>query len=59
VTQSKSIQEDGWKPRWFKKDDKEDSYHYLGGYWEAKDQNNWYGCRDIFKDLSDEYANMT
>lgn len=54
MTQSKSMQEDGWKPRWFKKDGKEGTYRYIGGYWETRDQNNWYGCPDIFKDLSDE-----
>ncbi|KAF3324696.1 oxysterol-binding protein-related protein 2A [Carex littledalei] len=53
---SKSMQEDGWKPRWFKKDGKEGTYRYIGGYWEARDQNNWYGCSDIFKDFSDEYV---
>lgn len=59
MTQSKSMQEDGWKPRWFEKDSKEGTYRYIGGYWEARDQNNWYGCPDIFKDLSDEYPGLS
>ncbi|KAJ1687688.1 hypothetical protein LUZ63_019078 [Rhynchospora breviuscula] len=53
---SRRMQEDGWKPKWFKKDSKEDTYRYIGGYWEARDQNNWDGCPDIFRDFSDEYA---
>ncbi|RLM98426.1 oxysterol-binding protein-related protein 1D isoform X2 [Panicum miliaceum] len=45
--QARRLQEKGWKPRWFKKDD-EDSYRYVGGYWEAREKGNWEGISDIF-----------
>jgi len=45
--QARRLQEKGWKPRWFKKDD-DDSYCYVGGYWEAREKGNWDGIPDIF-----------
>ncbi|RLN29158.1 oxysterol-binding protein-related protein 1D isoform X2 [Panicum miliaceum] len=45
--QARRLQEKGWKPRWFKKDD-DDSYRYVGGYWEAREKRNWDGIPDIF-----------
>ncbi|PUZ66717.1 hypothetical protein GQ55_3G352300 [Panicum hallii var. hallii] len=45
--QARRLQEKGWKPRWFKKDD-DDSYRYVGGYWEAREKGNWEGISDIF-----------
>lgn len=42
------MQEQGWKPRWFAKDKGSDTYHYMGGYWEARERGNWDGCPDIF-----------
>ncbi|KAG6419815.1 hypothetical protein SASPL_116327 [Salvia splendens] len=44
--QARKMQEQGWKPRWFAKDS--NSYRYIGGYWEAREQSNWEGCPDIF-----------
>ncbi|XP_042059171.1 oxysterol-binding protein-related protein 1C-like isoform X1 [Salvia splendens] len=44
--QARKMQEQGWKPRWFAKDS--NSYRYVGGYWEAREQSNWEGCPDIF-----------
>ncbi|KAH7654743.1 Oxysterol-binding protein [Dioscorea alata] len=46
--QARKMQERGWKPRWFAKDKHSDTYHYIGGYWEAREQGNWEGCPDIF-----------
>ncbi|KAL6512070.1 Oxysterol-binding protein-related protein 1C [Orobanche gracilis] len=46
--QARSMQERGWKPRWFAKDEGSDAYHYIGGYWEAREQGNWESCPDIF-----------
>ncbi|KAK9162173.1 hypothetical protein Syun_003075 [Stephania yunnanensis] len=46
--QARKMQEKGWKPRWFAKDTDNDSYRYIGGYWEAREQGNWESCRDIF-----------
>ncbi|CAN6328889.1 unnamed protein product [Urochloa humidicola] len=45
--QARRLQEKGWKPRWFKKDD-DDNYRYVGGYWEAREKGNWEGIPDIF-----------
>ncbi|XP_021681447.1 oxysterol-binding protein-related protein 1C isoform X2 [Hevea brasiliensis] len=46
--QARKMQERGWKPRWFAKDKGSDSYRYIGGYWEARQQGNWESCPDIF-----------
>ncbi|KAK2389412.1 OSBP(oxysterol binding protein)-related protein 1C [Trifolium repens] len=45
--QARKMQERGWQPRWFKKDE-DGSYRYTGGYWEAREKNNWDGISDIF-----------
>lgn len=42
------MQERGWKPRWFAKDKGGDTYHYIGGYWEAREKGKWEACPDIF-----------
>ncbi|XP_042385502.1 oxysterol-binding protein-related protein 1C-like [Zingiber officinale] len=53
--QARKMQETGWKPRWFAKDKASDAYHYVGGYWESREQGNWQGCIDIFgKNSSDQ-----
>ncbi|KAF9608471.1 hypothetical protein IFM89_009837 [Coptis chinensis] len=36
--QSRRMQERGWKPQWFVKDKESETYRYIGGYWEARDQ---------------------
>ncbi|KAL2893172.1 Oxysterol-binding protein-related protein 1C [Bienertia sinuspersici] len=46
--QARKMQERGWKPRWFAKDKETETYRYVGGYWEAKEQGNWESCPDIF-----------
>ncbi|XP_073286003.1 oxysterol-binding protein-related protein 1C-like [Primulina huaijiensis] len=46
--QAWKMQERGWKARWFAKDRESDTYRYVGGYWEAKEQGNWESCPDIF-----------
>lgn len=46
--QARKMQESGWKPRWFVKDKGSDTYRYIGGYWEAREQGNWDSCPDIF-----------
>ncbi|KAL9332746.1 hypothetical protein ACSQ67_002356 [Phaseolus vulgaris] len=45
--QARKMQERGWQPRWFKKDD-DGCYRYIGGYWETREKNNWNGIPDIF-----------
>ncbi|XP_038874498.1 oxysterol-binding protein-related protein 1C [Benincasa hispida] len=46
--QARKMQERGWKPRWFAKDKVSDTYRYIGGYWEAREQGKWDSCPDIF-----------
>ncbi|KAJ7957107.1 Oxysterol-binding protein [Quillaja saponaria] len=46
--QARKMQEKGWKPRWFTKDKGSDTYHYVGGYWEAREKGNWAACPNIF-----------
>ncbi|XP_023548282.1 oxysterol-binding protein-related protein 1C-like [Cucurbita pepo subsp. pepo] len=46
--QARKMQERGWKPRWFAKDKGTDTYRYIGGYWEARDNSKWDSCPDIF-----------
>ncbi|KAJ1257440.1 hypothetical protein BS78_K015900 [Paspalum vaginatum] len=45
--QARGLQKNGWRPRWFKKDGN-DSYRYMGGYWEAREKGNWDGVPFIF-----------
>ncbi|XP_057795835.1 oxysterol-binding protein-related protein 1C-like [Salvia miltiorrhiza] len=46
--QARSMQEKGWKPHWFVKDKGSETYRYIGGYWEAREQGNWETCHDVF-----------
>ncbi|KAL8030922.1 hypothetical protein ABFX02_14G317800 [Erythranthe guttata] len=46
--QARQMQERGWKPQWFAKENGSDTYRYIGGYWEAREQGNWEACPDIF-----------
>ncbi|XP_074561402.1 oxysterol-binding protein-related protein 1B-like [Curcuma longa] len=50
--QSKKLQESGWKPRWFLRDCENGTFHYIGGYWEAREQKEWDDCTDIFGEFS-------
>ena len=59
VLQSTKLQEDGWRPRWFARDGEDGTYHYTGGYWEAREQGNWDGCPDIFGEIIDEADNLS
>ncbi|TYI82824.1 hypothetical protein E1A91_D05G248900v1 [Gossypium mustelinum] len=46
--QARKMQERGWKPRWFAREKNNDTYRYVGGYWEARQQGKWDSCPDIF-----------
>ncbi|KAJ8762923.1 hypothetical protein K2173_023052 [Erythroxylum novogranatense] len=46
--QARKMQERGWKPNWFTKDEGSDSYRYIGGYWEARERGSWDSCPDVF-----------
>ncbi|OVA06728.1 Oxysterol-binding protein [Macleaya cordata] len=50
---SRKLQENGWKPRWFKKDGENGPFRYVGGYWEAREQRQWDGCPDIFTEFTE------
>ncbi|KAL0909576.1 hypothetical protein M5K25_020457 [Dendrobium thyrsiflorum] len=55
--QARRMQESGWKPRWFAKDQGSDTYRYIGGYWEAREKGQWDECPDIFGQIpSDQLA---
>ncbi|XVF02609.1 hypothetical protein REPUB_Repub04eG0189700 [Reevesia pubescens] len=53
--QARKLQERGWQPRWFQKDE-DGCYRYIGGYWEARKKNNWDGIPDIFGQSSDSHS---
>ncbi|XP_043697083.1 oxysterol-binding protein-related protein 1D-like isoform X2 [Telopea speciosissima] len=50
--QARKLQERGWQPRWFRKDE-DGCYRYMGGYWEAREKEKWDGIPDIFGQSSD------
>ncbi|KAL2317763.1 hypothetical protein Fmac_031639 [Flemingia macrophylla] len=52
---ARKMQESGWEPRWFARDKASGTYHYLGGYWEARNQGNWNSCRDIFGQIPSDH----
>lgn len=45
--QARRLQDRGWQPRWFRKDE-DGCYCYTGGYWEAREKHDWGGIPDIF-----------
>ncbi|XP_059633635.1 oxysterol-binding protein-related protein 1D [Cornus florida] len=51
--QARRLQEQGWQPRWFRKDKEDGCYRYIGGYWEAREARNWEQISDIFDQSSD------
>ncbi|CAH8382903.1 unnamed protein product [Eruca vesicaria subsp. sativa] len=54
--QARRLQEKGWKPRWFEKDE-EGNYRYVGGYWEAREKKDWDKITDIFKKQQQQQRN--
>ncbi|CAI9756337.1 unnamed protein product [Fraxinus pennsylvanica] len=50
--QARKLQERGWQPRWFRKDE-DGCYRYMGGYWEAREKQNWEGIPDVFGQTCD------
>ncbi|KAH6782725.1 binding protein 1C [Perilla frutescens var. hirtella] len=54
--QARSMQEKGWKPRWFAKDKGSDTYRYIGGYWEAREEGNWESCPDVFGNIHSDHT---
>lgn len=56
---SQKLQETGWKPRWFQQEGENGSYRYLGGYWEARGENKWDECPDIFGEFNEDLVNSS
>ncbi|XAR62616.1 hypothetical protein NMG60_11017447 [Bertholletia excelsa] len=50
--QASKMQESGWKPRWFAKDEGSGTYRYIGGYWEAREEGSWGSCANIFDKIA-------
>ncbi|KAL6566539.1 Oxysterol-binding protein-related protein 1D [Orobanche gracilis] len=50
--QARKLQDRGWQPRWFQKDE-DGCYKYMGGYWETREKRNWDGIPDIFRQPND------
>eukprot|EP00249_Psilotum_nudum_P023858 c29009_g1_i2 orf=796-3285(-) len=46
--QARKLQERGWKAHWFQKGKNCDTFEYIGGYWEARENGKWDRCPDIF-----------
>jgi len=56
------MQEKGWKPKLFAKEEGSNSYRYVGGYWETREKGNWESSPDIFGQFSadpDQESNST
>lgn len=47
------MQENGWEPRWFRKEGENGTFLYTGGYWEARDVGTWDGCPNIFGEFQE------
>ncbi|XP_071697341.1 oxysterol-binding protein-related protein 2A-like isoform X2 [Rutidosis leptorrhynchoides] len=54
---SRKLQENGWKPRWFEKEDEDGTYKYVGGYWEKREEQSWEDCPNIFGEFSEDIVN--
>ncbi|KAK9050909.1 hypothetical protein SSX86_027534 [Deinandra increscens subsp. villosa] len=51
--QARKLQERGWQPRWFAKDE-DGCFRYAGGYWETREKKDWKGIPDIFGQGAEE-----
>ncbi|EYU24744.1 hypothetical protein ABFS82_05G080900 [Erythranthe guttata] len=54
---SRKMQEHGWRPRWFEREGEEGPFHYIGGYWEAREHGKWDGSPNIFGEISEDLVN--
>lgn len=57
ILQSRKLQENGWKPRWFRREGENGSFRYVGGYWEAREQLKWDECPNIFGEFCEDVHN--
>ncbi|XP_027361175.1 oxysterol-binding protein-related protein 2A-like [Abrus precatorius] len=51
---SRKMQENGWKPRWFRREGEKEAFRYVGGYWEARELGRWDGCPNIFGKFNED-----
>ncbi|KAK4557901.1 hypothetical protein RGQ29_007595 [Quercus rubra] len=52
---ARKMQENGWKPRWFQKEEGDNGpFRYVGGYWEARQQGKWDECPNIFGEFNED-----
>lgn len=51
ILQGRALQESGWTPRWFAKENGNNTYRYVGSYWEARKKMSWESCPVIFGQL--------
>ncbi|KAG6491869.1 hypothetical protein ZIOFF_046808 [Zingiber officinale] len=56
---SRKLQASGWQPRWFKRDSEDGTFCYIGGYWEAREQQKWEDCINIFGEFSNDATAAT
>lgn len=52
--QARKLQERGWQPRWFEKDE-DGCYRYIGGYWETREKKQWEGIPYIFSQTHEQH----
>ena len=57
--QSRKLQENGWKPRWFQREGEDGPFRYMGGYWEAREEGKWDGCVNIFDELNEDLVDCS
>ena len=48
------MQENEWKPRWFQKEGDNGPFHFVGEYWEARQQGKWDECPNIFGEFNED-----
>lgn len=53
IAQSRKLQENGWKPRWFEREGEDGPFRYVGGYWESQKQGKWDECPNIFGEFDE------
>ncbi|CAK9173191.1 unnamed protein product [Ilex paraguariensis] len=56
---SRKLQDNGWKPRWFQREGEDGPFRYMGGYWEAREEEKWDGCVNIFDELNEDLVDCS
>ncbi|KAL6979728.1 Oxysterol-binding protein-related protein 2A [Sarracenia purpurea var. burkii] len=53
---SRKLQENGWNPRWFRREGEDGPFRYMGGYWEAREHGKWDRCSQIFAEIIEDFV---